>query len=224
MRARNLGTQMADSLLSVRAAADLLGVHVDTVRRWTDEGRLPESRTPGGHRRIARADVEALLAGTGSAPTTASLPDTGAPADQAWARHALVHARYELESQPSTAWRTALSDADRQRSRENGRRLLGLLLQHVAGTIEPQALWPEVDRLTGIYARQMRDAGMPYGSALRAALFFRDVLSESTAFYPGHADAPTLTRKVNAFTNAVQLAIAEAYGVGGPVDAPGGEA
>ena len=215
---------MSDSLLSVRAAADLLGVHVDTVRRWTSDGRLAETRTPGGHRRIARADVEALLAGTGSGNAAASLPDTGDPADQAWARHALVHARYELESQPSSAWRSALSDADRARSRENGRRLLGLLLQHVAGTIEPDALWPEVGRLTGIYAGQMRDAGMPYGSALRAALFFRDVLSESTAFYPGNADAATLTRKVNAFTNAVQLAIADAYGVGGPVDAPRGQA
>ena len=215
---------MSDSLLSVRAAADLLGVHVDTVRRWTSDGRLPETRTPGGHRRIARSDVEALLTGTGGAPTTASLPDAGAPADQAWARHALVHARYELESQPSSAWRTALTDGDRQRSRENGRRLLGLLLQHVAGTIEPGALWPEVDRLTKVYAGQMRDAGMPYVSALKAALFFRDVLSESTAFYPGNADAAALTRKVNAFTNAVQLSIAEAYGVGGPVDAPRGEA
>lgn len=215
---------MSESYLSVRAAADLLGVHVDTVRRWTADGRLPETRTPGGHRRIARSAVETLLSGTGGTPTTASLPDAGAPADQAWARHALVHARYELESQPSSAWRTALSDSDRTRSRENGRRLLGLLLQHVAGTIDPAELWPEVGRLTQVYARQMRDAGMPYGSALRAALFFRDVLSESTAFYPGHADAAALTRKVNAFTNAVQLAIAEAYGVGGPVDAPGGDA
>ena len=214
---------MSESYLSVRAAADLLGVHVDTVRRWTADGRLPETRTPGGHRRIAQSDVEALLAGTGSG-AIAALPDTGAPADQAWARHALVHARYELESQPSSAWRTALSDTDRARSRENGRRLLGLLLQHVAGTIEPGDLWPEVGRLTHVYATQMRQAGMPYGSALRAALFFRDVLSESTAFYPGNADAATLTRKVNAFTNAVQLAIAEAYDVGGPVDAPQGEA
>ena len=99
-------------------------------------------------------------------------------------------------------------------------RLLGLLLQHVAGTIEEAALWPEVRRLTRVYARQMREHGMPYHDALRAALFFRDVLSESTAFYPSsgpHAGVQ-LVQKVNAFTNEVQMAIAEAFEVDGGRD------
>lgn len=220
---------MPDSLLSVRAAADLLGVHVDTVRRWTDEGKLPETRTPGGHRRISREAVERLLQAepAASAPTTAPLP-AAAPADQAWARHALVHARYEIEAGRERPWAASLSEADRQVSRENGQRLLGLLLQHVGGAVEPEILWPEVRRLTRVYARQMCDRGMPYSAALRAALFFRDVLSESTAFYPQSADRPAdtvaLMRKVNEFTNEVQMAIADAFGVGGPVDGPAGEA
>jgi molybdopterin-binding protein len=46
-------------------AAELLGVSPDTVRRWTDAGRLPTLRTRGGHRRIngaALADFAASLA------------------------------------------------------------------------------------------------------------------------------------------------------------------
>lgn len=43
-------------------AAELLGVHRDTVTRWADEGKLPCWVTPGGHRRFRRSDVEALLA------------------------------------------------------------------------------------------------------------------------------------------------------------------
>ena len=34
----------------MREAADLLGVSVDTVRRWADAGRLATTRTEGGHR------------------------------------------------------------------------------------------------------------------------------------------------------------------------------
>ena len=202
--------------LSVAAAADLLGVHVDTIRRWTDEGRLPETRTPGGHRRIPRVAIDRLLsgAGTGNAPAQ-TLPADGEPADQAWAHHALVHTRYELDSRPETPWKTSMSESDRTLSRENGRRLMGLLLQHVAGTIDEADLWPEVRRLTQLYAVHLRDAGMPYSAALRATLFFRDVLSESTSFYPASGERPgvELTRKVNTFTNEVQLSIAEGYGV-----------
>jgi hypothetical protein len=51
--------------------------------------------------------------------------------------------------------------------------------------------------------------------ALRATLFFRDALTESTAYYPPHEggtpDQIGLMRKVNAFMNEVQIAIAEAY-------------
>lgn len=38
---------------SLREAAQLLGVSVDTVRRWCDAGRLSTETGPGGHRAIA---------------------------------------------------------------------------------------------------------------------------------------------------------------------------
>lgn len=47
-------------LLSIGQAAQLLGVHSDTVRRWTDTGRIKAIRTLGGHRRYLRADVMAI--------------------------------------------------------------------------------------------------------------------------------------------------------------------
>lgn len=43
--------------ISLRHAAELLGVHPATVRIWADNGDLPSRRTPGGHRRFRKADV-----------------------------------------------------------------------------------------------------------------------------------------------------------------------
>ena len=211
----------ASDLLSVSAVADLLGVHVDTVRRWTGEGKLPEVRTPGGHRRIPREAVDRLLggAGTGSpsaeAAGGAALPDAGDPADQTWAQHAIVHTRHEAQTRPRGAWSDALTDADRERSRENGQRLMGLLLQHIAGT-RSDGLWNEVGRLARVYAKQMRARGLSQSEALRATLFFRDALTESTAYYPHLDERPAgaqlaLLRKVNEFMNEVQLAVVGAY-------------
>lgn len=42
--------------------AEILGVSVDTVRRWADEGRLHTVRTAGGQRLIDGASVARLLA------------------------------------------------------------------------------------------------------------------------------------------------------------------
>ncbi len=39
-------------LYSVNKAADILGLHPNTVRRWADEGIIPSVRTKGGHRRV----------------------------------------------------------------------------------------------------------------------------------------------------------------------------
>lgn len=33
-----------------------------TLRRWSDSGRVPAIRTPGGQRRFRRSDLDALLA------------------------------------------------------------------------------------------------------------------------------------------------------------------
>ena len=43
--------------LSLKAAADMLGVHPSTVRLWSDKGILPVHRTQGGHRRYRRSEV-----------------------------------------------------------------------------------------------------------------------------------------------------------------------
>jgi molybdopterin-binding protein len=44
-----------------RQVAELLGVSVDTIRRWCDEGKLRTVRSTGGHRTIDGADLARYL-------------------------------------------------------------------------------------------------------------------------------------------------------------------
>jgi molybdopterin-binding protein len=51
-----------DDQMRIGEAAELLGVSVDTVRRWTATGALAFSRTSGGQRTVRRSDVARLAA------------------------------------------------------------------------------------------------------------------------------------------------------------------
>jgi molybdopterin-binding protein len=50
------------ALLTVRAAAEQLGVAYSTVKRWMRDGRVRTTRTEGGHHRVSQAEIERLLA------------------------------------------------------------------------------------------------------------------------------------------------------------------
>src|SRR5258706_1368619 len=47
--------------LTLGQAARFLGVAQSTIRKWSDQGRVPAFYTPGGHRRYRRRDLEAVL-------------------------------------------------------------------------------------------------------------------------------------------------------------------
>ena len=54
-----------DEWLKTTDAAQIAGVGTSTIKRWADEGRLQCSRTPGGHRRYRREDIESILESEG---------------------------------------------------------------------------------------------------------------------------------------------------------------
>jgi len=57
---------------SIRAAADLLGVSVDTTRRWAESGRLPSHVDDHGRRSLDGVELARFMAGQ-------SVDDDGLP-------------------------------------------------------------------------------------------------------------------------------------------------
>jgi diguanylate cyclase (GGDEF)-like protein/excisionase family DNA binding protein len=70
-----------DATLSVTRAAEVLGVHANTVRAWSDAGRLRYYRiNPRGDRRYRNGDLQRFLAGLDAAGTTAPAIEDARPA------------------------------------------------------------------------------------------------------------------------------------------------
>jgi molybdopterin-binding protein len=67
------------ALLTVRAAAEQLGVAYSTLKRWVHTGHVRTTRTEGGHHRISDTEIARLLAREGRVPATRSRPDPDEP-------------------------------------------------------------------------------------------------------------------------------------------------
>ena len=49
-------------LLTVRAAADRMGIGYSTLKQWIFQGKIRTTKTAGGHHRLAEAEVDRFLA------------------------------------------------------------------------------------------------------------------------------------------------------------------
>ena len=50
------------SLLTVRAAAERMGIGYSTLKQWIFQGKIRTTKTAGGHHRMSEAEVDRLLA------------------------------------------------------------------------------------------------------------------------------------------------------------------
>jgi len=62
--------------LTLGQAAKYLGVAQSTIRKWSDQGRVPAFYTPGGHRRYRRGDLDAFLERSGPGGSTGAAGPT----------------------------------------------------------------------------------------------------------------------------------------------------
>jgi len=82
--------------LTLGQAAKYLGVAQSTIRKWSDQKKLPAFYTPGGHRRYRRSDLDVFLERSGPGGTTRGGPLVLIVDDDAGLR-GFVRASLELE-------------------------------------------------------------------------------------------------------------------------------
>lgn len=207
-------SEEAAAWLGLSQAAAFLGIHPRTLRLWADRGEVPSHRTPGGHRRFHRADLEALLAAERHQQAQSGL--------QLIVHSALGRARMEASEGglAQASWYRQFDEPARELHRLMGRRLLGALLRYLSSPADREALLAEARTHGRSYGEFSRRQGLALDDAVRAFLFFRDTLADSViemtesaaSLNPRSARTWGDTfRQVNTFTNEVLLALIQAY-------------
>jgi len=195
--------------LTISNAAQRLGVHPTTLRRWANEGQIPVMFTPGGHRRFSASGVNRLTEERSRLRAVYGL-------EEIWAEKALSRTRSEVITHREKKWLASFDEAEREKKRLLGRRMMGLLLQYVSMSKGGDEVIEEVRRIGHDHAKNTLALGMPSRDALQAAMFFRDTVMETaidlteTANIRAGANAHLL-RRINELMNAFQLAITEIY-------------
>ena len=160
--------------LSLRAACRLLDVSNTTLRQWADNGYLRVYRTPGGHRRFLRSDVESFA----NAPEQAQ----DQVRDDAVEGSALRKIRRRLGRNDvlQQPWYQSVEEEGKVRMRLFGRRLLSILLQESSARRRRQELLDEAHLLGREYGTEMSERGVALKDTIEAFVFFRTMVLDST--------------------------------------------
>lgn len=198
--------------LSLPEAAEQLGIHSTTLRRWADNGQIPHMRTPGGHRRFAQSDLERFANEQRQGGELTAVELT-------WAQQAMIQTRSEISQPEGKPWLTAVAPDSRSQHRQLGQRLMGLTLQYVAAQSNHHLLLEEAKTVGEAYGRLAQVDQLSLADTLSATLFFRDMLVETALGMSPTAgvqpeDNLRLMRRINEMMNAVHLAIAGTYEYG----------
>ncbi len=162
--------------LTVSAACKLLEVNEATLRQWADGGLIRVFRTPGGHRRFLRGDVEAMAQrGMREAPG----PDSANGANREDAALRRIRRRLHHTDVAQQPWFTGIDDETKGRMRLFGRRLLGLFAGPQGEHRRRADLLAEA-RLAGEeYGQEMARIGLAQRHAVEAYVFFRSALLDA---------------------------------------------
>ena len=158
--------------LSLRDACRLLDVSNTTLRQWADSGYVRVYRTPGGHRRFLRDDVEAFA----NAPEQEQGRE-GAIEDSALRK---IRRRLSRGDVVQQSWYQSVEEEGKVRMRLFGRRLLTLLLQESGPRRRRQESLEEANLLGREYGTEMSDRGVTLKDTIEAFVFFRTMVLDST--------------------------------------------
>lgn len=187
----------------------MLGVDQSTLRRWSDSGKVPVFRTPGGHRRYNEDDLRAFMRGESRPRRRMSrqvLTDLSFSAYQA----------DYLRQARSRSWYTAYDAEQLNELRLLGRRLVDLAVRAIGGRGSHREIDEEGRAIGRRYGVLSAEAGLSATDAVEAFLFFRFPVIQAVARFIEEESLPPkravrIFAEISQFMDQVMIATVAAH-------------
>jgi excisionase family DNA binding protein len=196
--------------VSLRDAAAILGVHPATVRNWADRGDLASRRTPGGHRRFRREELEQWASASQNPPPA----EVRMLVQSALGRMRLHISEGQMRDMP---WARQMDENTRMAMRQRGIQLMEALQAFLADSPEDAAALGRVQNLGRDYATFLMGQGLSLKEIMQGFLVFSDFVHEAALNIVEMVNlrAPhewiSLLRRVRRFNNELLLSMCARY-------------
>jgi excisionase family DNA binding protein len=196
---------------SLSEAADYLGVHFTTLRRWADRGYIDVIRTPGGKRKFRQDMLDSFLQSRQNKQhsSTALLHIK---------EEAIIRTRQDMQAihLPQQNWYLQLTEEQKVHMRGTGSRLVALMLQFSARTGDAEVFLEEGRRITKEYGEICYITGLTVSECIQTFLMFRRPMMNAI-YETSHLqdmddqESQRLFEKLNLFLDEILVIIVQAY-------------
>jgi excisionase family DNA binding protein len=203
--------------LTIHEACAFLGVDQSTLRRWSDTGKVPVFRTPGGHRRYAEADLRALV---GEGPRRQERPRVSR--QELTDRSLSGYEDDYLRAVRERPWFRTYGAATQEEHRRLGRRLVDLAVRYASApaAVGDRASFLDEARLIGEhYGRNGALHGLTAAETVEAFMYFRYPVERAVVGLIDEQDlvakrAIRLYAEINHFLDQVLVSTMQAHEAG----------
>ena len=194
-------------------AAEYLGVHFTTLRRWSDSGEISYFKTPGGWRRFKKSDLDGFLHRSQKGED-AKLKLLGSET----AKPEIIHEIKQLNMREEV-WYGQISKENQRLMASHGRKLIGTLIQYASRNDEAKQYLKQGKKLAEGYGQLCQQSGLSITQTVQTFVMIRHSIVDSLCeagivVKDSGEDTWKLYQRVNHFMDVVLLTILEAFQTG----------
>ncbi len=200
----------SDQWIGITEAAEKLGLHPSTLRRWADAGRIPSRRTLSGRRRFERSAIENLHLEKDYEKPTGPANNLEASMQDFTSIHTKALAIREQ------GLKMRLNEEQTLFFRYSGQSMMSLLMHYISRNNNAENFLEEAKKIAREYGLVLARAGVPASQAAEFYLDFRRSILASMLATTGLAgqndrDGQDILIRLSDFFDALLIATIESH-------------